>query len=136
MVTWWAPSTNTTDSGLAPIAVRTHRGQQRRARHDAAGIEIEEAVTRLAELAARGGPVVEEAVPVAPVAGCRPAVAPAATLSVGVFDRELDMAWRRMSYSSLAAAGDAGHGPGVTSEPETGEREDEAMPSVPSPDRG
>jgi len=128
VIMWWAPSTNTPDSGLHRLLFGRTAGSS--AVPDATPlVSDQQAAARLAELAARGGPVVEDAVPAAPIgpASTR-AVAP--TLSVGVFDRALDTAWRRVSYSSLAAAGDAGVHSGVGSEPETGEREDEAVPVV------
>jgi exodeoxyribonuclease V beta subunit len=55
-------------------------------------------------------------------------------LVAGVFARPLDTAWRRTSYSSLAAAAGE-HAPqaGVASEPEDGERDDEALEAASTP---
>ena len=131
VIMWWAPSTNTPDSGLHRLLFGRSAGSS--AVPDSTPlVSDKEAATRLADLAARGGPVVEAAVPHAPV-GPAPTVADAPTLSVGVFDRALDTAWRRMSYSSLSAVDDGHAQPGVASEPENGEREDEAVPAVVAP---
>jgi exodeoxyribonuclease V beta subunit len=77
--------------------------------------------------------------------GARPRRAPPAApaeLAVGVLDRDLEQRWRRVSYSSLAAAGSSGvllgppdlpaagslsGDPGVGSEPEFTERADEEV---------
>jgi len=62
----------------------------------------------------------------------RPPGRPAAPLSVGSLTRGLDSAWRRTSYSSLTASlhGTSAAEPGVGSEPEAREVEDEVDTAV------
>src|SRR6185312_9523057 len=72
-----------------------------------------------------GGPVWEEAVWADP--GDSPAAAATPRLSARRFDRTVDTAWRRTSYSALSAAADPPAG--ATSEPEETPRDDEAGPA-------
>src|SRR5919112_1807310 len=59
---------------------------------------------------------------------------PPAGLAVRSFTRDVDLSWRRTSYSALTRAG--GSEPaGVTSEPEVPERDDEVVQPVPTEDR-
>ena len=51
----------------------------------------------------------------------------ARTFEIGLFDRVLDTAWRRTSYSALSAAAEQEPHAGVSSEPEDGERDDESL---------
>jgi len=124
-VTWWLPSTNAPDSGLHRILFGRTVGTGEVA-NTAPLPSDEEAWTKLVALQARGGPTVEVSEPGA-------ASAPAGTVqsdnhyAIGSFDRGLDTAWRRASYSALSAAGEQAAA-GVASEPETGERDDEEMP--------
>jgi exodeoxyribonuclease V beta subunit len=124
VVTWWAPSSNTPDSGLHRLLFGRGLGaadvpEQARIPSD------DQAATVLAALAARGGPTIEAAIPAAapPVLAVDEA---ADVLIAQRFSRVLDTAWRRTSYSALAAAGEQSHA-GVSSEPEDGERDDEAL---------
>ncbi len=131
VVTWWVPSTNTPDSGLHRLLFGRTPGSS--AISDSAPLPADDVVrARLADLQARGGPVVEASVPAAvPADSAESGALP--EFSVRRFDRELDTTWRRSSYSALSAA-TAAAGPGVASEPETGERDDEhiAGEAVPS----
>jgi len=140
VITWWAPTKNTPCSGL-------HRALF--GRRDLTGgvpdevplVADDAAARQLRELEQRGGPVVERAavgVTHPPI----PPVQPDTTFAVGVLNRPVDAGWRRVSYSSLSAAGSAAltdgaddavtgaatGDSGVGSEPETAEREDEAIP--------
>ncbi len=141
VVTWWAPTFNTPCSGLHRVLFGSR---------DATGGVPDEVPLPTDDIAARdlrdwqqrGGPVVEKAA----VGALRPVTAPVAAgtaFEVGVLERDLGAGWRRVSYSSLAAAGASGaHGPlpagtgslsgdpGVGSEPEYTERRDEAIPPV------
>ena len=141
VVTWWAPTYNTTCSGLHRVLFGTR---------DVVGGVPDEVALPTDDIAARelrnwqqrGGPVVEKAA----VGALRPIPSAAAAdpkFGVGQWDRDLSGGWRRVSYSSLAAAGaTGGHGslpagtgslsgdPGVGSEPEYTERRDEAIPPV------
>ncbi len=125
-VTWWAPSYITPDSGLHRMLFGRPAG----------GSEIPDQValpgddevrSRLEALQARGGPVIEDAVPAPFVSAPRRTMSPAA-FAVGTFDRSVDTSWRRASYSALSAAGEQ-TAPGVSSEPETGQLDDEMMPA-------
>src|ERR671920_63205 len=61
-----------------------------------------------------------------------PPVVDPADLAVAAFDRQLDKGWRRTSYSGLTRSlHDLAEEPGVASEPEAEERQDE--PELPAP---
>ena len=129
-VLWWAPSYTTPDSGLHRLIFGRTAGSGRIA--DQAGLPSDQEVrTVLLALQARGGPVVEDAVAAAFVTAPR-ATSGDLDFAVGRFDRTLDTAWRRASYSALSAAGEQ-TAPGVASEPETGERDDESIPGESGP---
>jgi len=125
VVTWWAPSTNT---GAAPL----HRllfddfapGQGPRA--EITLPDDDDAVRqRLSDLPHRSGGTVSVEQIVAPPQGvvwAPPGRTPPA-MAVATFDRTLDTAWRRTSYSALTAA--AHTVPGVASEPEERGLDDE-----------
>ena len=122
VVTWWAPSFNTPASALQRFASRQPgdpptprasyplQGDPFTSRDLGSGFRVEEMAPReLTEW--RPGP------------GRQPA------LDVRRFDRELDMAWRRTSYSALTAAV---HGidvptPSVGSEPDLRREDDESV---------
>ena len=123
-MTWWVPSSNTPDSGLHRILFGRTPGTGEIP--DSAVLPSDEDVrSRLALLQDRGGPTVEPAIPAAYVKMPAP-VRSSASFTVGRFDRTLDTAWRRASYSALSAAGEQA-AEGVGSEPETGERDDEVI---------
>ena len=129
VIVWWAPTQNTPQSALHRLVFGRKSGES--AVPDVVGLVSDaDAAQRFGELAAQGGPSVEAALYVdVPDVGSD-SIDPQA-MSVGRFDRELDLAWRRTSYSALAAADDVRHDSGVASEPETGEREDEELPIIP-----
>ena len=127
VVTWWAPSFNTPASALQRFASRESsdppipraayplHGDPFTRRGLGPGFHIE-------ELAPRG------------LTEWRLNPEPQAVLKVRSFDRELDLTWRRTSYSALTAAA---HGaetvvPGVGSEPDL-KREDDESASDGSP---
>ncbi len=140
VVTWWAPTKTTRTSGLHRVLFgdRDFDG----AVPDGVKVPSDEvAATRLGGWQQRGALVVERvgvgvARPPTPAAGGPP------DLAVAVLNRDLAQRWRRVSYSSLAAAGSSGMligadaGPlagdvGVGSEPEYTERTDEeVIPAV------
>ena len=127
VVTWWAPSSNT------PCAP-THRllfddfapGEE-----PADQVDLppdDDALLRLAGLAARsaGTVSVEEAQPPESVPRWALPVRPVPALHVAAFDRTLDTAWRRTSYSALTVmAHEAAYGAGVASEAEGPHLDDE-----------
>jgi exodeoxyribonuclease V beta subunit len=123
VVTWWAPSFNTPASALHRFASR-----------EPAGPPIPNAAYPLNGDPFTGrvlGPgfSVEEMTP-RTVTDWRPSPEPQPVLKVRSFDRELDLTWRRTSYSALTAAA---HGadtatPAVGSEPDLKREDDEAAP--------
>ncbi|MGI8612790.1 MAG: UvrD-helicase domain-containing protein [Nocardioidaceae bacterium] len=127
VVTWWAPSRNT--AGAA-----THRllfGGFAPGEEPADSVSVpgdEPVLRRLAELAARsaGSVAVEEVtLPGGPVRWAPP-VRPPPALRAAAFDRSLDTAWRRTSYTALTAvAHEAASDAGVASEPEDRQLDDE-----------
>ncbi|MCD2193008.1 UvrD-helicase domain-containing protein [Actinomycetospora endophytica] len=125
VVAWWTPSSQTAFSALNRVL---------RSRDRSPGFEpdsfvtITDDTTVWAELAAYAGPhlaveqvAAREALPYVPGA------ADHGRLDVARFDRALDLAWRRSSYSSLTAdAHSAGVPDPATSEPEESTVTDEA----------
>ena len=125
MVTWWAPSFNTPGSALQRLASRDPcdaamprpsyplNGDPFTSRDLGPGFNIEEMAprepTRWRHTA--------EALPV---------------LRVRTFDRELDLAWRRTSYSALTAAAHGAEAPmpAVGSEPDVKREDDESVPAT------
>ncbi|MCD9153193.1 UvrD-helicase domain-containing protein [Aeromicrobium duanguangcaii] len=127
LVAWWAPTRDARNSGLHRLLFRPDP-----ARPDVPEVApVPDDATALSVLRGwqdRDGPSLERVVPRAG-ADVSPADAPC-DLAVRPFDRELDTAWRRTSYSGLIRAEqDAPH---VGSEPETEGTtdEDESIPAV------
>ena len=127
VVTWWAPSYNTATSAMNRILFG-----DRVAGEPVGTAKVpsdSDAARALGELADRSAgtvaiePVGDEQPPV-----WRPACVPAGDLTAAQFDRRLDTAWRRTSYSALTAAVHEAPRPDadVGSEPEQPERTDEA----------
>ncbi len=117
VVTWWAPSNNSGRGALSRVLLGDHAPGMQPPGH--VPQPTDEAVAhRLAALpTASDGAVEVEAVTARPeaVRWAAPDVERPA-LAVARFDRRLDLAWRRTSYSGLTAA--AHEHPGVASEPE------------------
>ncbi len=130
VVAWWAPSSQTASSSLNRLL---------RSRERAPGTEpdpfvtITDDATVWAELAAYASPqlAVEAVEARTPLPYVPPGVGHGG-LDVARFDRELDLAWRRSSYSSLTAdahalpSGSPGLPEPATSEPEEATVTDEA----------
>ncbi|HEX6759230.1 MAG TPA: UvrD-helicase domain-containing protein [Propionibacteriaceae bacterium] len=125
VVTWWAPSFNTPASALqrfasrrptdppAPQAVYPLNGDPFTNRELGPGFSVETMTSR-------------------DPTNWQQIAEPPPALRVRHFDRELDLAWRRTSYSALTAAA---HGaevplPAVGSEPESTREDDEAAPAL------
>ena len=130
VVAWWAPSWDECTGGLSRLLRGRRAGEPGvpdrcapRTISDADAHEI------FAAWQAAGGPVVEAAVPVAPVQ--QPAPDVPTDLAVRRFHRVIDSAWRRTSYSALVRAVDATGG--VRSEPEVPLRDDESDDATPGP---
>jgi exodeoxyribonuclease V beta subunit len=131
VVTWWAPSRNAVASPLQRLLL----GRAPAVPDVPPTVSTptdEVAAEAFGRWAAAGGLVVEPAEP----APSGPPRLPAddAPLSVRSFERDVDTAWRRTSYSALAAY-DAPVEPlsTVTSEPENPPRDDEVLPIVADP---
>ncbi|MFC4614215.1 UvrD-helicase domain-containing protein [Cellulomonas algicola] len=125
VVVWWAPSANSSTSALSRLllAPRDAHGTP------AARVTVPNdaaAGARFAALAdASDGTLVHEVVDRAPDAvRWRPTLPPAADLGVAVLGREVDLGWRRTSYSGLTAhahhagVGDEPENPGIQDEPD------------------
>jgi exodeoxyribonuclease V beta subunit len=127
VVTWWAPSFNTPASALQRFGSREPGGSASpRASYPLNG----DPFTRR-ELGPRFS--VEEMTPRV-LTEWRPIPEPQALLGVRSFHRELDLAWRRTSYSGLTAAA---HGadtsmPAVGSEPDLRREDDESAADAPT----
>jgi exodeoxyribonuclease V beta subunit len=138
VVAWWAPNKHEIFGGLS----RLLRGRQRD------GVDVpdqcepditdDDALACFREWEAAGGPVVERSDVVSAPAVPRP---PARSdLTARHFHRSIDTVWRRTSYSGLIRVTET---PGVSSEPEVAELDDEvgdipllqpaSGPVVPSP---
>lgn len=133
VVLWWAPSYSTAVSPL-------HRLLFGRALGSAAPedkIKVPEDAVALRQLEAWASPA-GGLISVEPGGAVRPRPIPehvhnaGARLEAATFGRSLDMLWRRTSYSALTAS--AHDGPGVTSEPERPEKDDEPKEAPPVDD--
>ncbi|WP_435746898.1 UvrD-helicase domain-containing protein [Nocardioides sp. SYSU DS0663] len=135
VVAWWAPTRNTPCSPLHRMVLGRRPGMAG-VPAEFANRSDEEAAEFLARWQAAGGPTVEPAVHADP--GDDPARPPVPALGLRRATREVDVAWRRTSYSALtrvdavAAATDGN----VASEPEGSAKEDEPATAVPAPAGG
>lgn len=121
VVAWWAPSFDEPNGGLSRLLRGRAPGNPSVPdKCSPAKISDMDALKRLRAWEAQGGPVIEDAL----VTGFVPAAtsSPSDDLAVRVFDRPIDTAWRRTSYSGLLRAAEES---GVSSEPEVAELDDE-----------
>jgi exodeoxyribonuclease V beta subunit len=121
VVAWWSPAYDEPNGGLSRLLRGRRPGESTVPdRCEPAKISDDEALARLREWEAAGGPVIEEsvvaAVPAAPID------LPPSGLELREFWRSIDTMWRRTSYSGLIRVAEA---VGVTSEPEVNELDDE-----------
>lgn len=138
-IVWWAPTFNTPAAPLTRLLFHTDR--EPLAPRSVKVPNDDDALAHLRSRAAASGGAL--AVSVVPPAGAAPAgmwappAQPATDLRLAAFERDLDLQWRRTSFSALTraaheATGGAGAaagavvGPGFGSEPETGQKDDEA----------
>ncbi|MCL8025434.1 UvrD-helicase domain-containing protein [Nocardioides bruguierae] len=129
VVLWWAPTKNTESSPLHRLLSRVPGTAEVLPTRAVPPDDLLRQGLGMWEQA--GGPVLERAEP-APL-GALPASPAPGELSVRRFDRVVDTAWRRTSYSALAHAADVGGpvvggadgAPGVGSEPEALGKDDE-----------
>ncbi len=135
VVCWWAPTKNVVASPLHRLLMRAPEDSVvPEAPQVPADDEVVDLFTRWRD---RGGPAPEPAIP-APL-GDDPPVDPVPPLDVRVFGREVDVTWRRTSYSALSHAAETAPGAGVMSEPEVRAKDDEDLdtagaPALPAPD--
>jgi exodeoxyribonuclease V beta subunit len=131
LVTWWAPSATTPASALQRFLYGPRRpGAEPAARYEVAGDPL--------SLPPVSPGVAFERVTERPVRPWQPPAAADVALRARVFDRELDLEWRRTSYTGLTAAV---HGmdlspAGVGSEPEPAKEDDESVPEDVAPPPG
>jgi exodeoxyribonuclease V beta subunit len=138
VVAWWAPSYDEPNGGLSRLLRGRRPGEAAVPDRCEPKITDDEALARLREWEALGGPVIEESVVVPPTA-VAPKAAPG-DLSARHFHRAIDTTWRRTSYSGLIRVVET---TGVSSEPEVVELDDEvgdvlllhdaSGPAIPSP---
>jgi exodeoxyribonuclease V beta subunit len=120
VVAWWAPSWDERNGGLSRLLRGRRIGEPLVPDQLEPKVTDDVAIARFREWEAAGGPVIEES-----VVGSAPTVCPAAPparLGARHFDRAIDTAWRRTSYSGLIRVTEA---TGVSSEPEVTELDDE-----------
>ena len=122
VVVWWAPSTTTATTPLHRLLL----GRTPGVAEPAARASVPEDEPALARLTAWGwlDEIAVEAVPSVTPARWTPPVVASASLSAAHYDRVLDTAWRRTSYSALTASVHEAPPPGG-SEPEQPDTSDE-----------
>jgi exodeoxyribonuclease V beta subunit len=128
VVTWWVPATTTAGSPLHRLLIGrpapgTEPAEYYRIPTDTAALA---ALHELAGLAPTG--IAVEQVGGRPATDYRTAPAPASALSSARFDRALDTAWRRTSYTALTSAGHGGHAGGNESDERVTEDENPIDP--------
>ncbi len=127
VVAWWAPSWDEPNGGLSRLLRGRRPGEDLVPdRCEPAKIGDDDALARLREWEAAGGPVIEESV----IASMSPVPREQPSVEIGErhFHRSIDTAWRRTSYSGLIRAAES---TGVTSEPEVFGLDDEAADDIP-----
>jgi exodeoxyribonuclease V beta subunit len=131
VVAWWAPSWDEINGGISRLLRGRKQGEPIVPDTLDRPSSDDEVLIWLRRWQQAGGPVVEDSViaeQVEPV----PEELPGG-LAAGTFSREVDLAWRRTSYSGLIRAADQQVG-GVASEHEESQLEDESVDPVPTPE--
>ncbi|TCM34423.1 UvrD-helicase domain-containing protein [Kribbella sp. VKM Ac-2568] len=131
VVAWWAPSWDEINGGISRLLRGRKQGEPIVPDTLDRPSSDDEVLIWLRRWQQAGGPVVEDSViaeQVEPV----PEELPGG-LAAGTFSREVDLAWRRTSYSGLIRAADQQVG-GVASEHEQSQLEDETVDPVPTPE--
>ncbi len=139
VVAWWSPARDEPNGGLSRLLRGRRRGEPVVPDVcEPAKISDDDALARLREWEAAGGPVLEDSV-IAAVPEV-PAQPVPTDLDSRHFHRAIDTEWRRTSYSGLIRVAETA---GVSSEPEVTELDDEVSdialsatasgPDVPSP---
>ena len=121
VVAWWAPSSDEPNGGLSRLLRGRRPGESQVPNSvQPAKVSDDDALARLREWEAAGGPVIEDSVVRA--APAVPREQPPANLDARHFHRAIDTSWRRTSYSGLIRAAETTP---VSSEPEVAELDDE-----------
>ena len=139
VVAWWSPAFDEPNGGLSRLLRGRRPGEPVVPdRCVPAKVSDDEALARLKEWEAAGGPVLEESIVTSAAPVARPE--PRTDFSARHFHRSIDTTWRRTSYSGLIRDAESS---GVSSEPEAVELDDEVAeipltepasgPDVPSP---
>lgn len=131
VVAWWAPSWDEINGGISRLLRGRKQGEPIVPDTLPRATSDDEVLTWLRRWQQAGGPVVEESL-IAEEVGPVDEELPGG-LAVGTFSREVDVAWRRTSYSGLIRAADQ-QVSGVVSEHEESQLEDESVDPVPTPD--
>jgi exodeoxyribonuclease V beta subunit len=116
VVTWWAPTWNAGNAGLTRLLLGRAPDQAEVPDTVDRGPSDADVLGALTQWQSRGALHVEESV--LDAASAVVPHEPAAALGVRRFDRGVDTAWRRTSYSGLIRAEEQSSVPGVGSEPE------------------
>ncbi|WP_240757334.1 UvrD-helicase domain-containing protein [Nakamurella flava] len=127
VVLWWGPTTTTECSPLHRVLFG--RRPESGSVSDRVPVRSsDESGQLLLRIQRAGGLMVEEA-SISAIAAAPRQDDSDDVLAVATLTRSPGAGWRRLSYTSLSSAAAAGPEPtGVGSEPETGQREDEALP--------
>jgi exodeoxyribonuclease V beta subunit len=140
VVAWWSPARDEPNGGLSRL-LRGRRPGESAVPNKCVPSKItdDDALARLREWEAAGGPTLEQSV-LAAAPPPRPADPPPKDLDARHFHRSVDTTWRRTSYSGLIRVAETA---GVSSEPEVVALDDEVGdlpllqpstgPHVPSP---
>ncbi|HEY5843248.1 MAG TPA: UvrD-helicase domain-containing protein, partial [Mycobacterium sp.] len=122
VVAWWAPAWDEPNGGLSRLLRgRGAGGRDVPGRCSPATVSDSDAMRIFGDWQAAGGIALEESL-VVPVPNIEYPSAPV-DLNARHFHRKIDTGWRRTSYSGLIRGVDT---PGVSSEPETAGKDDEA----------
>ncbi|GAA1587448.1 exodeoxyribonuclease V subunit beta [Kribbella sancticallisti] len=131
VVAWWAPSWDEINGGISRLLRGRKQGDPVVPDSLDRATSDDDVLIWLRRWQQAGGPVVEESVVAEHVEPGREALP--GGLSVGLFSREIDLAWRRTSYSGLIRAAEQQVG-GVASEHEEDELADESVDPLPTSD--
>ncbi|WBQ08247.1 UvrD-helicase domain-containing protein [Kribbella sp. CA-293567] len=127
VVAWWAPSWDEINGGISRLLRGRKQGEAIVPDTLDRATDDEEVLIWLRRWQQAGGPVVEESVVADQVEPVREELP--GGLEVNTFIREVDVTWRRTSYSGLIRAAEQEVG-GVGSEPEESQLEDESVDPV------
>ncbi|TDU84009.1 DNA helicase/exodeoxyribonuclease V beta subunit [Kribbella voronezhensis] len=131
VVAWWAPSWDEINGGISRLLRGRKQGEAVVPDTLDRSSSDDEVLIWLRRWQQAGGPVVEDSAITEPAEAVHEELP--GGLAVGRFSREVDLAWRRTSYSGLIRAADQQLG-GVASEHEESQLEDESVDPTPMPE--